>query len=173
MARLTMIVAHPDDETLWGGAYMLRHPGDWLVQCCSVPVSDPIRAIKFHEACKRLGATGFVLPNRDEYGIPLADLSGLNLDHDLIVTHGAAGEYGHPHHVQVSEYVRTHARGRVVTFGGPSVLELTRAERARKLHALKAYDHVLPYEGVPMAKWEALLARYGASWLERETYAGP
>ena len=84
MARLTMIVAHPDDETLWGGAYILRHPGDWLVQCCSVPVSDPVRAIKFHEACKRLGATGFVLPNRDEYGSPLADLTAIHVTDDAV-----------------------------------------------------------------------------------------
>jgi hypothetical protein len=172
VARLTMIVAHPDDETLWGGGYILRHPGDWLVQCCSVPVADPVRAERFHTACARLGARGRVLQNRDQYEVQLADLTALDLDFDLIVTHGPAGEYGHPHHVQVSAHVRAWATGRVVTFGGPNVLELTTAERAAKLHALKAYDHVRPYEGVPMAKWEALLVRYGAEWLERETYGG-
>ena len=107
---------------------------------------------------------------RDVYGVPLAGLEYLDLDADVVVTHGAAGEYGHPHHVQVHQYVIARASGRVLTFGGPHVLELTMAERAAKLHALKAYDHVLPYEGVPMAKWEALLARYGAAWMERETY---
>ena len=104
--------------------------------------------------------------------MPLADLSGVDLDFDRIVTHGPAGEYGHPHHVQVSAYVRGRATTRVMTFGGPELLELSTAERAAKLHALKSYDHIRPYEGVPMAKWEALLVRYGSSWLERESYAG-
>jgi LmbE family N-acetylglucosaminyl deacetylase len=165
-----MIVAHPDDETLWGGGYILRHPGDWTVQCCSVPVTDPVRAVKFLAACKSLGAAGRVHPAQDRYEVPLGGLDGLDLDFDLIVTHGPAGEYGHPHHVQVSQYVRAHARCPVVTFGGDEELWLTTEERARKVAALKCYDHVLPYEGVPMPKWEALLIRYGARWIERETY---
>lgn len=172
MARYGMIVAHPDDETLWGGGYLLRYPGDWTVQCCSVPVADPVRAVRFREACARLGARSVVHDSPDRFETPLAGLDGLDLAFDQIVTHGLAGEYGHPHHQQVSGYVLCHARCPVVTFGGPTELLLTTAERAAKLHALKAYDHVLPYDGVPMAKWEALLIRYGAAWLERETYDG-
>ena len=168
--RKLMVVAHPDDETLWGGGIVLRYPGGWVIQCCSVPVADPIRADKFLEACRRLGAEGRVLHGRDVYDCPLAGLEYVDLDADVIVTHGAEGEYGHPHHVQVHQHVVRRAPCRVLTFGGPDVLELTTGERAAKLHALKAYDHVLPYDGMPRPKWAALLIRYGASWLERETY---
>lgn len=168
--RKLMIVAHPDDETLWGGGLVLRYPGQWTVVACSTPMADPIRAEKFLVACERLGAAGRVLPQMETYSSHLAievDLAG----YDVIVTHGAAGEYGHPHHVQVHQWVTARARCRVLTFGGPHELVLTTAERAAKLHALKAYDHVLPYDGMPRPKWEALLIRYGAAWLERETYA--
>jgi LmbE family N-acetylglucosaminyl deacetylase len=167
--RKLMVVAHPDDETLWGGGLILRYPGHWTVIACSTPMADPVRAAKFLEATRRLGATGIVSPFMETFSSILPfdyDLSG----YDVIVTHGAAGEYGHPHHVQVHREVTSRARCRVLTFGGDDALLLTAAERAGKLHALKAYDHILPYDGMPMAKWEALLARYGASWLEREPY---
>lgn len=167
-----MVVAHPDDETLWGGGIVLRNPGGWVIQCCSVPEADPIRADKFREACRRLGAEPRVLHGRDVYDCPLSGLEYVDLDADVIVTHGAAGEYGHPHHVQVHQWVVARASCPVVCFGGDQVLELTQAESDAKRWALMAYDHVLPYEGVPMPKWQALLMRYGDGWLRRETYAG-
>lgn len=175
MARRLMVVAHPDDETLWGGGLILRNPGGWTIVACSVPVADPVRAEKFHEACARLGAAGRVLPNRDRYGEPLESLDIDLAGYDLVVTHGAEGEYGHPHHQQVSAHVRAIARCEVATFGyhrGQHRLDLSEAERARKLHALQAYDHVLPYEGRELPKWRALLDRYGEVWLEREFYDG-
>ena len=167
--RKLMVVAHPDDETLWGGGLILRYPGNWTVVACSTPMADPVRAEKFLAAIERLGATGSVLPFLETFSSRLSvdvDVTG----YDVVVTHGPEGEYGHPHHIQVHHAVAARATGRLLTFGGPCPIELTTAERAAKLHALKAYDHVLPYDGVPMMKWEALLARYGAQWLERESY---
>jgi LmbE family N-acetylglucosaminyl deacetylase len=172
--RKLMVVAHPDDETLWGGGIVLRYPGNWDIYCCSVPIADPVRADKFHVACERLGATGHVIRHAETPSLGHLDL--VPLDYDVIVTHGPNGEYGHAHHRQVHEYVYARAKCRLLTFGyqtGVHALELTTDERAAKLHALRAYNHVLPYEGVARPKWEALLIRYGAGWLERETYAEP
>lgn len=169
--RKLMVVAHPDDETLWGAGIILRNPGGWNVVACSTPVSDPVRAEKFMEACSRLWAVGTVLPCPDQYGTPLA--LDVALDADVIVTHGLAGEYGHPHHQQVARYVRDHAQCPVISFGyltGARRLLLNEQESLGKLHALRAYDHVLPYEGRPMPKWQALLERYGEAWLDCETY---
>jgi hypothetical protein len=169
-----MVVAHPDDETLWGAGIILRNPGDWTVVACSTPMSDPVRAVKFEEALRRLGAKGRVSPYLETFSsrLPMdVDIDGF----DVIVTHGANGEYGHPHHCQVSDHVRAHASCRVITFGfetGAEVLRLTAAEAASKAHALQAYDHVLPYDGRTLPKWQALLDRYGRHWLERETYDG-
>ena len=38
-----MVVAHPDDETMWGGSLPIRYPGDWFIVCCTVPKRDPER----------------------------------------------------------------------------------------------------------------------------------
>lgn len=171
--RRAMIVAHPDDETLWGGGLLLRHPGDWTVIACSIPARDPERAAKFHIACDRLGARGIVRPYVEQE--QLAGLEAIDLEpYALLVTHGAAGEYGHEHHKQVHRHVMLRAGDRpVITFGyfsGREVLSLTPDERVRKLHALRAYDHQSSSDRLP--KWRALLDRYGEGWLNVETFDG-
>lgn len=169
--RKRLIVAHPDDETLWAGGLLLRHPGQWSVLCCSMPDTDPERADAFYVACERLGARGTLIAQRDRRDTPL-DMSALDVGEcDVIVTHGLAGEYGHPHHAQVAAAVRERATVPVIGFGyesGETVLTLTAEESAAKRHALQAYEHTSPSDRAP--KWQALLERYGAHWLARETY---
>lgn len=165
--RAALVVAHPDDETLWCGGLLLRHPAiDWTVIACSIPRRDPERAWKFYEACAELGAQGRVLPVQETeatqpLGLDLLDLSGF----DLVVTHGAAGEYGHPHHRQVHRVVRAMVPARLLAIGwrpgggGTHWLALQPSEVARKLAALRCYDHRAPLDdGKP--KWQALLDRY-------------
>ena len=56
--RAAVVVAHPDDETLWCGGYILTHPEFlWriLTLCRAV---DPDRAPKFRRVLQRLGAEG-------------------------------------------------------------------------------------------------------------------
>jgi LmbE family N-acetylglucosaminyl deacetylase len=56
--RAAVVVAHPDDETLWCGGYILTHPGlRWrIVTLCRA--LDPDRAPKFRRVLERLGAEG-------------------------------------------------------------------------------------------------------------------
>jgi LmbE family N-acetylglucosaminyl deacetylase len=167
--RAALVVAHPDDETLWCAGLLLRHPILWTVIACSIPRRDPVRAWKFYEACEALEATPRLLPYIEAEpaqplsGLQLLDLSGF----DLVVTHGAAGEYGHAQHRQVHQHVKAAARpGQRLAFigwhrGGVGAhrLELTSAERARKTAALRCYDHTSPADG-GKPKWQALLRRY-------------
>ncbi len=56
--RVAIIVAHPDDETLWAGGTILSHP-EWecfVVSLCRK--SDPDRAPKFKKVLEVLGADG-------------------------------------------------------------------------------------------------------------------
>jgi len=97
-----LIVAHPDDETLWAGGTVLSQPTwDWfIITLCRS--SDGDRAPRFYKAIQALGARG-IMGDLDDGPdqIPLTEsmvqeaiLDLLPQKHfDLIVTHNPAGEY--------------------------------------------------------------------------------
>lgn len=142
---------------------MLRYPGDWTVICCSIPEADPIRAYKFFDACAVLGATGRLVPMQEReivQGLRHIDLKPF----DTIVTHNEVGEYGHPHHRMLHKVlVRRFADKPIVTFGarregmGEHVLRLTKAEAAKKMEALRCYNHVALIDGAKHRKWRKIL----------------
>jgi len=97
-----VIVAHPDDETLWAGGTILMHPeSKWtVVTLCRR--SDPDRAAKFFRALERLNAAG-AMGDLDD-GPEQSPLEACEVENtilgllpasrfDLIVTHGVRGEY--------------------------------------------------------------------------------
>src|SRR4030042_2372337 len=59
-SRCAVIVAHPDDETLWAGGFILTNPEvKWtVVTICRK--SDTDRAPKFFKALEELGAAGYM-----------------------------------------------------------------------------------------------------------------
>ena len=174
-----VVGAHPDDESLfWGGRIVKMAQWSWdvTVICCSVPIRDPIRSWKFFDACAVLGVTGKLLPFQEPHptqGFDPEMLKLLDLEpYDRIVTHGVEGGYGHPHHVQLHHYIHhTYPHKEILSDCPPGKLDfgvevrLTPAELARKMQALRCYDHVLPYvtrdgRAVSWIKAEALLDRY-------------
>jgi LmbE family N-acetylglucosaminyl deacetylase len=110
-----MIVAHPDDETLWGGANLFK---DRYFVVCLTNGFNLKRANDFKELLKFTNNSGIILnyPDlqdniRDDWsevriGI-LKDLSKLlNYQYwDKIVTHGPDGTTGHIHHKKTCKYV--------------------------------------------------------------------
>lgn len=169
--KSVVAVAHPDDDALWFGGLVLNDPGDWTIICYSIPQADPIRAYKFFDACQVLGAVGRILPFAEPAAsepleadrMALVDLSG----YDRIVTHGAEGGYGHNHHASLSAFIHNLYPDKLIWSDCPQGksdyrlrLELSQRVLARKLAAVRCYDHVLPYEGVPMTKAAALEKRY-------------
>ena len=70
MARLctktvALIVAHPDDETLWAGGTILSHPSWQCFIACLCRKSDTERALKFYKTLKVLKSEG-VMGNLDD-----------------------------------------------------------------------------------------------------------
>jgi len=110
-----VIVAHPDDETLWAGGIILMHPEiDWtILTLCRL--SDPDRAPKFRKAMKALKAKG-IMGDLDDgpeqipldcHEVKCAISELLPSDNfDLILTHGSGGEYTrHRRHEEVGRAV--------------------------------------------------------------------
>jgi LmbE family N-acetylglucosaminyl deacetylase len=99
---VAIIVAHPDDETLWAGGTILSHPHWSCFIVCLCRSEDKDRSGKFYEALKILRAEG-VMGNLDDgpEQEPLAEeevertiLNLLDKRHyDLVITHSPNGEY--------------------------------------------------------------------------------
>ena len=97
-----VIVAHPDDETLWSGGTILGHP-EWqwfVVSLCRK--SDKEREAKFYQAMIRLGADGTMGDLDDgpaQSPQNIQEVAQIVLDllpvpsFDLIITHSPQGEY--------------------------------------------------------------------------------
>lgn len=114
--RALVIVAHPDDETIWMGGKILssKDIGWTIFSLCRK--NDKDRAPKFKKACKYYGAKLIISDLEDE------DLMGLkeslpqikkrivkeigSKKFDYVFTHGANGEYGHKRHIGVHRIVK-------------------------------------------------------------------
>ena len=57
-----MVVAHPDDETLWGGAHLTE--GGWFVVCLTNGYNE-VRKNEFYEVIKEFGCEGMILSYPD------------------------------------------------------------------------------------------------------------
>jgi len=99
---VVLIVAHPDDETLWAGGTILSHPTWKCFVVCLCRGSDTNRVTKFLEALKILNAGGIMGDLDDgpeqnplnEVIVENAILQLLPTNHfDLVITHHSTGEY--------------------------------------------------------------------------------
>ena len=112
---VALIVAHPDDETLWAGGTILDHPSwKWFVVCLCRG-SDEERAPRFQNALKILKSEGLMGdlndgPEQkplDENEIERVILGLLPPWHfDLLITHSPIGEY--------TRHIRHEETGRAV-----------------------------------------------------------
>ncbi len=113
--RVAVVVAHPDDETLWAGGLLLSHP-EWMtfiVTLCRG--SDPDRAPRFNQALKHLSAEGRMADlddGPDQAPLPpglLRETIAALLpagEFDLLLTHAPDGEYTrHRRHEEVARAV--------------------------------------------------------------------
>jgi LmbE family N-acetylglucosaminyl deacetylase len=114
-SEAAVVVAHPDDETLWAGGTILLHPECrwWIFTLCRA--SDPDRAPRFRRALEALGAEGRMADLNDgqeqtplEPGAVEGAVLGLVGERrfDVVFTHGPGGEYTrHRRHEELSRAV--------------------------------------------------------------------
>lgn len=110
-----MIVAHPDDDMIWGGGHLLE--GKYLVVCITAG-NNIIRAEEFIKAMNEtydkylmLGYPDKTMGKRDKW-TNCKDNIHKDLERIInykkwktIVTHNPDGEYGHIHHKMTNEIV--------------------------------------------------------------------
>ncbi|ADY52324.1 LmbE family protein [Pseudopedobacter saltans DSM 12145] len=115
LKNIAVIVAHPDDETLWAGGTILNHY-DWQVFVLSLCRGDDAdRAPKFKLALKTLrakGAMGCLDDGVQQTPLTPYEIQNTILNllpakvYDLVITHNPSGEYTyHRRHIEVSEAV--------------------------------------------------------------------
>jgi LmbE family N-acetylglucosaminyl deacetylase len=111
----TVIVAHPDDETLWSGGAILAHPQiNWTIMTLCRK-SDPDRAPKFFKVTNILNAKGLMADlddDPDQKPLEQIEVKTVILNtlpkesFDIILTHSPKGEYTrHLRHEEISQAV--------------------------------------------------------------------
>ncbi len=111
-----MIVAHPDDETIWAGGLLINNR-DWnwtIMSLCRGDDHD--RRPKFLKVCDFYHASAIITTLNDSPELatidPARDIGDAILRHcgetnwALCVTHGINGEYGHQRHIDIHREVR-------------------------------------------------------------------
>ena len=119
-----LCVAHPDDETIFFGGLLQNKKFSrlpWMV-ICTTSDGNAARKRQFARACKELKiarAEFWAYPDRYERRLPIGEIAerlrGLPLP-KTVFTHGIVGEYGHPHHQDVSYAVHAAFRERVKVY---------------------------------------------------------
>lgn len=127
-----MVVAHPDDELIWGGKHLLE--GGYLVVCLTRG-DDAVRSAEFESVVSAAGCKSLILSYPDKIWKWRADLRFWQdkieadiaailqyKDWDIVASHNADGEYGHQHHkltheAVAKEYQATGCKARLYWFG--------------------------------------------------------
>ncbi len=178
--KCTVIVAHPDDETLWAGGVILSHPeARWhIITLCRA--SDADRAPKFARVLAEYNAAG-AMGDLDD-GPEQAPLQPAEVENtilsllgertfDLIVTHSPSGEYTrHRRHEETGRAVLSLAAGgRLKTnalwlfaysdndrqeFPKPIAAANVQLELAPEIWTRK-YDIITTIYGFAVESWEA------------------
>lgn len=150
-----MVVAHPDDETLWGGAHLTE--GGWFVVCLTNGYNE-VRKNEFYEVIKESGNVGLILKYPDLVGGKRSDWATskpqIAKDLDLLMkykhwvmvaTHNPDGEYGHIHHKMTS---RLMTESYYKNCWGNNLYYFERYYSARRLPSVEASLRKVPQSSV-------------------------
>lgn len=141
-----MVVAHPDDESLFGGGQLSE---EWFVICVTGGDNE-LRRNEFINAMESINAGYEIWEYKDEWG---GDFCRPELIKDLqailelkwwgkIVTHSLSGEYGHSQHIALSEIMHNIVKEDLYVFTTPRPTSeiLTFNHLSKKIKLLDHYQ---------------------------------
>ncbi|QGQ97522.1 PIG-L family deacetylase [Paenibacillus psychroresistens] len=139
-----MIVTHPDDETIFGGAQLIQEKG-WMV-ICMTNGDNKVRRKEFIKVMKKVDAEFEIWEYADKWD---GDFDRIRLKTDLaellerqpldkVVTHNLKGEYGHTQHKVLSKLVHELVNKNIYVFG-TSKKKLDNDLLKKKKKLLKCY----------------------------------
>lgn len=150
-----MVVAHPDDETLWGGAHLTE--GGWFVVCLTNGYNE-VRKNEFYEVMKESGNIGLILKYPDLVNGKRSDWAtskpqiAKDLDFlmkykhwGMVATHNPNGEYGHIHHKMTSKLM---TESYYKNCWGNNLYYFERYYSARRMSAVEASLKKVPQSSV-------------------------
>lgn len=181
-----MIVAHPDDETIWGGSHLLE--GNYLVICLTNG-NNAVRKKEFMNIMKETHNQGLMFDypdktdgKRDQWIHVRQKIEKdvayiLNKkEWKMVVTHNPLGEYGHIHHRLTSQIVSIEATNQNLYYFGKYYKKNKVPETLKKINqknydqkmkliqdyssqkkVMKHLDHMMSHENWVKAKdWRSL-----------------
>ncbi|HWW42482.1 PIG-L deacetylase family protein [Pedobacter sp.] len=182
--KVALIVAHPDDETLWAGGLILSHPEwDWFVACLSRKY-DEDRAPKFYKVMDALGVSGIMGDMEDgpeQFPLAEEDVEQRILEllperfFDLIITHDLNGEYTrHLRHEETSRAVLQLWTQERISSKALWTFAYEDGHRTYAPQAIKAAElyHQLPEE-IWQRKYDIMTRIYGFNPYSWEAQATP
>ena len=144
-----MIIAHPDDESIFAGTTLLNENG-WKVVCVTCGY-DNTRRKEFEKAMKFAGVeqyeiwdllSGRIKFNQEEI-TPLLNRVLKEKIWNKILTHNSKGEYGHIQHEEVHNFVHS-LIGDVFYMFEASNFKIDNKIHRAKLELLKIYESQVP-----------------------------
>lgn len=157
---IAIIVAHPDDETLWAGGIIMLHP-EWKCHViCLCRKSDADRASKFNKVMNILelkGVMGNLDDDPEQKPLEEKDVEKAILEllpekaFDLIITHNPKGEYTrHLRHEEVGKAViNLWFTGKIVT---PKLWTFAYSDNNKEYYP-KAMENTSLYLTLPSRIW--------------------
>ncbi|MDP4106001.1 MAG: PIG-L family deacetylase [Bacillota bacterium] len=159
-----MIVAHPDDESIFGGAALLKEKG-WEVICLTNG-SDPVRSKEFRKAMNMVGASYEIWNYPDIYEgsfdkqLVAKDIRKRIDKHRYhrIVTHNLCGEYGHSQHKSLSKILHSEGIDNLYVFEtGKKIIPFKLIQKKLKLLSIYKSQMFVIEELLPYILYECIV----------------